>query len=206
MSGGEPASSVPPTLPGAATCLGLSGHPPLSRELAVPSARGRKVKLKLLLLPQWTSHVFLFFIYSILLCLVSTHLPPLPGHTPSGWAGCQLYSGSEELYYLFLKETPLEMALMLEFLGQWKNHLEKVLHLCPFGTTAQAGKGQTSEQRLSDFHMLKLLSRRKRLLGWGLWWHICPASISLVHRTQVKIYPKIFPDRQQIPGLTGLPA
>lgn len=48
----EPASSVPPTLLGAAICLGLSEHAPLSRELAVPSVRGRKVKLKLLPLPQ----------------------------------------------------------------------------------------------------------------------------------------------------------
>lgn len=58
---------------------------------------------------------------------------------------------------------------MLEFLGQWKNHLEKVLRLCPFGTTAQAEKGQTLEHRLSDCHLLKFLSHRKRLLGWGLW-------------------------------------
>lgn len=45
---GEPAFSVPPTLLGAATCLGQSGHSPLSRELAVPSVRCRKVKPKLL--------------------------------------------------------------------------------------------------------------------------------------------------------------
>lgn len=45
---------------------------------------------------------------------------------------------------------------MLEFLGPWKNHLEKVLRLCPFGTTAQAEKGQTSEQRLSDRHNVKI--------------------------------------------------
>lgn len=46
-------------LPSVWFCLVLSGHAPLSRDLAVPSGRCRKVKLKLLLLLRGL-HVFYF--------------------------------------------------------------------------------------------------------------------------------------------------
>lgn len=59
----------------------------------------------------------------------------------------------------------LGMVETLEFLGQWKNHLEKLLSLCPFGMSAKAGKWQPMRTTSVCLSVLKLLLHTE-----GLFW------------------------------------